>query len=232
MALQESREIKNYISISSDAILRKVVPEGTVGAKERVYETKKKEADGKFIMGTKLEKHYESVSGKITDIAFVDTEFGTLLQVTLSDTDDFLKAEPEVLSMSTSQPFAVDFMKKLPNIDLSEEVILKPFAFTPEGGKRELKGLTVTQDGQKIEKSFYDATAKVNTMGFPNPDEKLANEKNEMKRKEGWKRYFKDTEIFLVDYTTEHFVSKFNKEMVQESLDSGDVDVETIPGFE
>lgn len=214
MALVESREKKNYISIlGSDATLRKVVPEGTVGAITRTYK------DSKDVEHTKIEKVFESVSGKITDISFANTEFGTLLQVTLTDTDEFLANEPETLSMSTSQPFAVDFMKKLPNIDLSKEVILKPFAFTPENGKRELKGLTVTQDGNKIEKSFYDAQSKTNTMGFPNPDEKLATEKNEMKRKEGWKRYFKDVEIFLVDYTTENFVSKFNKQLVEEKLD-------------
>lgn len=219
MALIETKEKKNYISISSDAILRKVVPAGTVGAKERTYETKEKNADGSFIMGTKIEKHYESVSGKITNISFVDTDYGTLLQVELTDVDTFTPSEPEILSMSTSQSFAQDFMKKLPNIDLSKEVILKPFAFTPEGKDRELKGLTVTQDGQKIEKSFYDAENKVNTMGYPVADEKLQNEKNEMKRKEGWKRFFKDCEIFLVDYTTENFVSKFNKQLVEEQLD-------------
>jgi hypothetical protein len=217
MALIEQREKKNYISIlGSDATLRKVVPEGTLGAVSRTYKDKDE------VEHTKIEKAYESVSGKITNISFVDTDYGTLLQVELTDPDGFLTGEgcePEVLSMSTSQPFAVDFMKKLPNIDLSKEVVLKPFAFTPEGGKRELKGLTVTQEGNKIEKSFYDAEAKTNTMGFPNPDEKLATEKNEMKRKEGWKRYFKDVEIFLVDYTTENFVSKFDKAMVAEAVD-------------
>lgn len=205
MALTESREIKNYISISSDAKLRKVVPAGTPGAVERTYETKDKDADGNFKKGTKIEKLYESVSGMIKDIAFVDTEYGTLLQVTV--VDSFLNDE-EVLSMSTSQSFAQDFMKKLPNIKLDKEVVIKPFAFTPEGGKRELKGVTITQDGQKVEKSFYNTETKENIMGMPTPDKKLEKETNEMKRKHGWKTYFKEVEIFLVDYTTEHFVTK------------------------
>ena len=149
MALIETREKKNYISIlGSDATLRKVVPEGTVGAVTRTYK------DSKDVEHTKIEKVFESVSGKITDIGFVDTEFGTLLQVTL--TDEFLPEEAETLSMSTSSEFAQDFMKKLPNIDLSKEVILKPYRFTPEDGKRELKGLTITQEGNKIEKSFVE----------------------------------------------------------------------------
>ena len=217
MALTPTREKVSYISISSDAKLRKVVPAGTPGAKERIYETKEKDADGNFIKGSKIEREYESVSGKITDIKFVDTAFGTLLQVTV--TDPFLADDVEVLSMSTSQSYAQDFMKKLPNIDLSKYVVLKPFCFTPEG-KKELKGLTVTQDGVRVEKSFYDAETKTNTMGMPVPDAKLSTEKNEMKRKHGWKTYFKEIEIFLVDYTTEHFVSKFNKD-AEETL--GDV---------
>ena len=228
MALIESREIKNYISISSDAKLRKVVPEGTPGAKERVYETTKKGEDGNFIKGVKIEKEYESVSGKITDIAFVNTDYGTLLQVTV--TDPFLTDDVEVLSMSTSNSFAQDFMKKLPNIDLNKEVVLKPFAFTPEGGTRELKGLTVTQDGIKVDKSFYDNEKKENIMGMPTPDTKLKDEKNEMKRKHGWKTYFKEIEIFLVDYTTEHFVSKFNKSETMESL-ADDMNAEIPENF-
>lgn len=216
MALIEQREKTNYISIlNSDATLRKVVPEGTVGSVLRTYELK----DGST--GSKIEKVYESVSGKITDIQFVDTDYGTLLQVTLTDADEFLKTEPEVLSMSTSAEFAQDFMKKLPNINLEKEVTLRPYKFTPEEGKRELKGLTVTQDGQKIDKSFVEKQGDkfVNTMGYPTPEEKLKDEKNEMKRKVGWQRYFKDTEIFLVDYTTENFVTKFNKQSVDETLD-------------
>ncbi len=212
MALTESREIKNYISISADAKLRKVVPAGTPGAVERFYDVKDdkgnlvKDDAGNTVQASKIEKLYESVSGIIKDIVFINTKFGTLLQVTV--TDPFLGDE-ETLSMSTSQPFAQDFMKKLPNIDLSKEVVLQPFSFIPKGEIKKKQGMKITQNGGiKIEKSFYNTETKENTMGMPVPDKKLEKETNEMKRKEGWKRYFKDVEIFLVDYTTEHFVTK------------------------
>ncbi len=229
MALKEQRESKNYISISSDGQLRKVVPEGTNGAVTREYETTKKGEDGNFIKGTKIEKYYESVSGKITDMSFMDTDYGTLLQVELTDGDEFLKSEPEVLSMSTSSDFAKDFMKKLPNMDLEKEIEVRPFSFIPEGKTNPIKGITIKQDGEKVEKSFVEKTETgiTNIMGFPNPDAKLKDEKNEMKRKEGWKRYFKDCEIFLVDYTTENFVSKFNKDSVNDTLESKMMEEET-----
>jgi len=95
MALKPKQDREDFVSVlSSDATLRKVVPEGTVGAVTREYE------DSKGNKGTKIEMIYESMNGIIKDIKFVDTDFGRLIQVTLLDfpTD-------EVLSLSTSSPF-------------------------------------------------------------------------------------------------------------------------------
>lgn len=213
MALIESREIKSFISISSEAELRKVVPAGTPGAVERFYDTKDekgaviKDEAGNPVQASKIEKLYESVSGVIKNIEFVNTKWGTLLQVTI--VDPFLNDE-EILSMATSESYAQDFMKKLPNIKLDKEVILKPYSFIPDGETKKKRGMTVTQDGIKLEKSFSEKKGDtwVATLGYPTPDPKLSKETNEMKRKEGWKRFFKDCEIFLVDYTTEHYVTK------------------------
>ncbi len=226
MAKQELRDKINYISISSDGILRQSVPAGTAGAKERTYDTKKKNDDGTPVMATKIEKHFESITGKINNIAFVETEFGTLLQLTL--VDDFIEdSEPDTLSINTSTEYAKDIMKKLPNVDLTKQVTFKPFCFTPEGKTEDnkVKGVTLTQEGTKVEKYFvYNPETKTTSNGFPNPDAKIQEIKSDMKRKEEWKRYFKDCEIFLVDYTTEHFVSKFDKKMVEETLDESPED--------
>ena len=181
-------------------------------------------------MATKIEKEYESISGLITNVGFVETEFGTLLQITLKD--DFIEGEdPDVLSINTSTEYAKDIMKKLPNVDLSKAVNFKPFCFTPEGKSEDnkTKGVTLSQDGKKVEKYFvYNPETKLNSNGYPNPDEKIKEIKSDMKRKEEWKRYFKDCEIFLVEYTTENFVSKFNKQLVEEQLDE---EAEVPEGF-
>ena len=214
MALIEKKERENFISIlSSDASLRKVVPEDTQGAVRREYE------DSKGNKGVKFEKIYESVSGKITDIKLVDTDFGTLLQISLTDT--FLE-DTEILSMSTAQSYGEDFMKKLPSLDLTKEVVIKPYKFTTEQGK-ELKGLSITQDGNKIENFFYDKEAKttINGMPIPTGDTKKYS-------KDKWRIYFLEVRDFLTEYTRENFVSKFNKQLVEEQLDE---EIETPEGF-
>lgn len=207
MALIPKQERENFISIlSSDASLRKVVPEDTLGAVRREYE------DSKGNKGVKFEQIFESVSGKITDIKFVDTDFGTLLQVSLTDT---FMGDTEILSMSTSSSFGEDFMKKLPNLDLEQDVVIKPYAFTPDGKTKEMKGLSITQGGNKIQNFFYDVDAKTTSNGLPQPEGDTKKYKSD-----DWKIYFLKVRKFLTEYTTEHFVSKFNKQLVEETLDA------------
>lgn len=205
MALIPQKDKINFISIlSSDASLRKVVPEDTTGAVRREYE------DSKGNKGVKFEQIFESISGLITDIKLVDTDFGTLLQVSLTDT--FLN-DTEVLSISTSQSYGEDFMKKLPALDLTKEVIIKPYKFTTEQGK-ELKGLSITQDGSKIENFFYDKENKKSINGIPEP-------KGDTKAysKDKWKIHFLNVRDFLTEYTKANFVSKFDKQAVEKTLD-------------
>jgi len=205
MALIEKQERDNFISIlSSDATLRKVVDENTAGAVRREYE------DSKGNQGVKFEKIYESVSGKITDIKFQDTDFGTLIQVSLTDT--FLN-DIEILSMSTSQTFGEDFMKKLPSLDLDKDVTIRPYSFTGDNGKA-LKGLSITQDNEKVENFFYNKETKETINGLPTPtgDTKKYS-------KDDWKIYFLTVRKFLTEYTKDNFVSKFNKQAVEEALD-------------
>lgn len=214
MALIPRIERENFISIlSSDATLRKVVDENTAGAVRREYE------DSKGNKGVKFEQIFESVSGLITDIKLVDTDFGTLLQVKL--TDSFLN-DSEVLSISTAQSYGEDFMKKLPSLDLTKEVVIKPYKFTTEQGK-ELKGLSITQDSNKIKNFFYDEENKKSINGIPEP-------KGDTKAysKDKWKIHFLGVRDFLTEYTKENFVSKFNKVLVEEKLDEEIV----VPGFE
>lgn len=224
MALKQAQEKVNFISIlSSDATLRKSVTkeeyDAYLGTKEiREYE------DSKGNKGTKYEYIYESVSGKITNIAFVDTDFGTLLQVTLSDFPN----EDEILSMSTSQPYGEDFMKKLPNINLAEEVTIRPYSFIPDGKDKERRGVTVMQHGNKLTNFFYDVEAKKEVHGFPTPDGDTKSFKGD-----DWKIYFLQVRKFLTKYTQEHFASKpeetvddlVNKMQVQPD----NVDVSEIP---
>lgn len=195
MALKNSANNDKYLSILSDGTIRLSVPEGTEGATKREYET----SDGKT--GVKHELVYTEVSGMITKVSFFDGEFGKLLQLTITDGEE----EPLVLSVSTASNFGEDLMKKLPNIDLSKSVVLVPYSFEDEKGKKR-KGVTVRQDEVKIENYYYDAETKKNTHGYPTfPKKKMATE--------DWKLFFMQARIFL----TEQIVKTFKIEEVKES---------------
>lgn len=206
MALIPKQERKDFVSIlSSDATLRQVVSrevfdEYKGNKEERHFE------DTKGNKGTKLEIIHESISGVIEEIKFVDTEFGKLLQINLIDFP-----MDEILSLSTSSPYGEDFMKKLPNIDLSQPVNIKPYCFTPDNKDKEIKGISITQGPNKITNAFYDMEAKIELKGFPKPE-------GDTKKytKDDWKIHFLQVRKFLVKYIEDNFV---NKSQVTETID-------------
>lgn len=159
MALTNEEKKGTYVSIlSSDGSFRQVVPEGTPGSAIRDWETK----DG--TKGSKTELKFTTLTGVITSVSFHDGEYGKNLILAVNDG----KSDDVILSLGTKQPFAEDIMKKLPNIDLQSEVTLKPYAFEDDKGKTR-KGITVYQNGNKVEGAYWDVEGKKAVKGFPQP---------------------------------------------------------------
>ena len=185
---------EEYVSVLGNGTLRIVVPKGTEGAVEREYET----SDGK--KGVKYELIFNSLVGKITDVKFFDGDFGKLIQAVITDGEGSL-----TLSLPTNQNFGEDFMKKLPVIDLEKEVKITPYSFEDEKGKTR-KGLTIEQDGKKIQNFFYDAEKKANINKYPNP-------KGDTKEydSDDWKMYFMEARKFLTKYVEDNIIPKFVK---------------------
>lgn len=184
---------ERYISVKADGRFHEKVPEGTEGAVLREYTVKK---DGVETKGQKWELLYREVSGvHITNIRFEDGDYGENILLTLSD------GEQEVTwSESTGSNFGSDLMQKLPNIDLSQKVSFKPYAFEDEHGK-DKRGVTIAQS-DKITNFFYDGEKNVH--GFPVWPKEL-----EKMTKDDWKMYFLQVKMFLTDYTKENIVPKF-----------------------
>jgi len=188
------KDNKKYVTIlGSDASLRLVVDEGTPKSVVREYE------DKNGVKKTKCELVYKSLKGIITDLSFYDGDYGKQLNVELTDGDDVL-----VLAMSTAQNFGEDFMKKLPNIDFANEVVITPYAFDDESGKTR-KGVTIFNKGDKISNFFYDSVKKTNINGYPDPKPTKG---DKPRTKDDWKIYFLEARQFLIEYTEEHIVSK------------------------
>lgn len=200
----EEKDDKIYVNIlGSDGSLRITVDENTEGAKRREYET----SDGK--KGVKYEKVFKSIAGMVTDISFFEGKFGKNI---LMDFDN--EGEVLTLTINTESNFGEDLMKKLPNIDFTQRVMITPYAFEDDAGKTR-KGLTINNQGDKIQNFFYDPIAKKNINEYPDPKPKKGDKPY---TKDDWKVYFIEARSFLTDYVEEHIVPKFaDKKALAES---------------
>jgi hypothetical protein len=189
MALINKSSNDKFLSILSDGTIRLSVPEGTEGAQKREYET----SDGKT--GVKYELVYTELSGMITGIKFWEGDFGKSIQLTITDGDE----DPVVLSVSTASSFGEDLMKKLPAIETSKPIVLSPYSFEDDRGKKR-KGITIRQGENKIENYYYDKDTKKNIHGYPETD--FGKKKPS---KDDWKMYFMKARLFLIDQIVERF---------------------------
>lgn len=224
MALQEKSESnKTFATIISDGSIRVRVEEGTQGAVQREYET----ADGK--KGLKFEKVYKSINGKIESIKFKDTDFGQFIDIEIDDV---------ILSLNTNGSFATDLMKKLPKVDLTKEVDLYPYSFLGDNGKN-MKGITVRQDGEKVTSHFWDGEKSTN--GIPEM------EKNDRKiSKDEWKIFFLNEKMFLIKFLEENVIPNVvtreksfkesldkagiqYRDVAREDVEDSDINLESIP---
>lgn len=204
-----------YLIIISDGTLRLAVPEGTEGAVKREYELK----DG--TKGSKWEKVYKAIKGYITSMWFYEGDYGKILNVKIKDGED-----TAVIQFNTKTTFGEDFMKKLPNIKLDEEVVIRPFSFEDEEGKNR-KGVAMTQGQRKIENFFWDKEAKKGKNGYPTPD-------GDTKSYDGddWISFYTKVRKFLIQYIQENLLPKLAKnEQEAPKIDypEDDISISDIP---
>lgn len=205
---REQADTKEYVSILADGTFRLPVPEGTEGAVKREWEVDDKS-------GVKNELVFRALMGYVTNVDLVDTEFGTLIQVDITDKEGTL-----TISTGVNNNFGSDLLKKLPNLDPAKEYRFAPWTMDKENGKT-AKGVSITEGGQKelkVGNFFYDEEKKEEINGMPTPDESIK-ELEGKKRSNAWKKYFMDVEEFLVDYAKENLVEKFNTKTVDEIFD-------------
>lgn len=207
--------VKNerYISIKSDGKFHEVVNKDTENAVLREYTLK----DG--TEGSKWELLYRSVDNVlITNIRFEDSDYGENILLTLTD------GENEVVwSENTGTNFGTDLMKKLPNLDFSAKLSIKPYSFEDENGK-DRRGVSIFQI-DKIQNFFWDEKKNKPKDGFPEPQKP----REDMKTPD-WKIYFLNVQVYLTDYTKETIVPQFQGEKpLKESLTDEDFDPSQVP---
>ena len=167
-----------YLSIVWGNLVQKS-EEGVPGVKKREYELK----DG--TKGVKFEKHHRNLTGTISKIEFVKTDFGEQLALTLVSGEDTAR-----LAINTDSRYFADFGKKLPNINLDNEVELNPFDFVTSDGKQ-LRGLSIKQEGEKITDNYWDGKKNIN--GMPS----VAKADAKTYDSDDWKAFFIGVKKFL-----------------------------------
>jgi len=200
MGLQK-RESRTYLQVIADGSIRMQVPEGTEGAVRREYEDK--DGNKQF----KIEAVFDAIDGILGDITVKPGKFGDQIMVPLTDQDS---GEVFTLALGTSSNFGEDFMRKLPNINLAEPVLLAPFSFVGDNGK-DVRGMDIRQgfdlnvpnSGEKAANHYWDAEAKRSVNGIPNPEGDTRHFNTD-----DWKVYFITVRKFLIADLTKKGIIK------------------------
>lgn len=147
----DKKPLKNYFNIVEGKLTIRV-PEGTPNALTRTNKIGK----------TVHEVKHDSFTGKIDSITTSDSPYGKNWEIDFKANDESIWT----LQLGYSSSFAKALLKKLPNIDLTNDVTISPFSgeiTQDDGTKKKISTITVYQNGVKIE-PFYN---KENPNGLP-----------------------------------------------------------------
>lgn len=190
-----SREIitgsdKIYYSVFDGAFRRKV-RENTEGAMERINKL------GKQV----FEVEVDQLAGIIENIHTEPSDYGEQIKITLDANAD---GKHPVLSFGMESKDGRDVLRKLPALDFSKEVVFAPYKFQPDDSDAPRSGLSIYQDGEKVENHFFDTATKTFKHGFPTIDWDKATKSQQ-------KVYQIERDEFLQNYFREHVLSKFTE---------------------
>jgi hypothetical protein len=135
MGLEQRAEGK-FITILGGKFCQRV-NEGTEGAVSRTNKL------GKLVH----EKFYESFTGKLVSIKVQDGTYGKTWNFGFKDKEDIY-----TLQLSYSNSFATQFLKMLPNVDLTKEMKVSPSVKEVDGKNK--SSLFINQDGVAIKHAY------------------------------------------------------------------------------
>ena len=185
---------------------RQEVEAGTPGAKTREWEAAGNSGVKHELIWKNLRGIIDSVL--IDDVTFNDGKAIQVLKVRVTNGD-----EAAQFSTQTNSRFAIDFMKKLPNIKPGVEVSINPYDFEPKPGEKKT-GMNIVQDGEKIYSAYWDNEKKKPLKGIPVVEDSTGFDSDD------WKMHFVKEKKFLV------------KETIKLSPNFVSVKAETVPPTE
>lgn len=209
MSREEKSENNNLYWKIIEGAFRTAVPETHPEAIRREWKAGGNE-------GVSFEREVNALYGFITSVDVYKGESGgrkfTNLQLTLDENED---GKTPVISIGIGTKYAQDFMKKLPNVDFSQDVRIRPFSFQPEGEDHNVIGVEIMQRDsadnftKKID-SFFTKKEVIEgrerwspTNGFPARG-KAYDEQSDEERE----IYKVQCRSFLIDYTMQNIAPK------------------------
>ncbi len=184
--------------------------------------------------GIAYERAYKALYGTISDIAFhsntlKDNTVLRSINITLGEDEDGVA---QIVSLPEDSRFTSDFLKRLPKIDLKQEIMLFPYDFETDG-KRNV-GISIAYRNpdtdkftEKVDNQFFTKVEEVdgkniysNLYGFPEATDEDASD---------WPFYFKKVNKFLIKYAQENICKQFQHEEPTFKQDEGEVDPMAIP---
>jgi hypothetical protein len=199
MSSEEIREPRLSYSIIQGTFRTEVDPD-----KPDAVRRDWKSADGKN-SGTKYERIINALKGFIEKVDIIEGDYGKQVVVTLDKNSSGLNP---TIYMNASSREGEDFMKKLPNINLMNEVRLRPYSFTGDDGDV-VKGIDLTQTDEEgkytlqIQSFFFDKENRKNLHGYPDPEGDT-----ESFTSEDWKNYYYQARKFLMSYVVDVMAPK------------------------
>ena len=191
--VEYSQPRATYFNVLSDGKFHQEVAETTPGAVRREYET----SDGKT--GVKYELVAQKITGKIKNLAIYEGDFGKNIIITLDGEGE----DDTAISLSANSNFGEDFLKKLPNLDVSKDICFAPYSFEDEK-KKLRKGISITQDGEKKPDYYHKQNPKNDKQWDPcNGYPKLPKEASGWDS-DDWKLYFGTARKFLLEEFKKH----------------------------
>ena len=150
--------------------------------------------------GVAYELKYAFLDGFIENIEFDELDWGKVLNITIDGI---------TLSINTSSRFGTDFMMKLPNIDLSKEVRIRPYDFESKDNGKRIVGLSIMQGESKIQ-SFFTEKTKDGKFKSVNGIPEVKPEDYKKFDKDDWNMHFTKVKKFLIEYTEKKVLPKAN----------------------
>ena len=109
------------------------------------------------------------------------------------------------LQMSSDSKWGNDFARKIVNADLTQPLTIRPFSFVPEDSDKRIEGISLQQNGVKIEDKYREKDKKGNYKNINGVEEydelaeKAKGIENEKLRSNAWRTYFTTVNVFVVE---------------------------------